>query len=197
LGPNGKTLAICDLTSLLPPTEFAKTVNSEDAYGLVWEDHALIFLRKHQRQFILVTQQGTIQAFDLAAGKRLHLSPEQRQQIREEAILLARKNLVDAPQLGAIQVGFLHDTASIPTLKRLLDDKTVTGWTNIKLSSTKTPQYDELYGVQLAAGQGLLTLLKEGAVDLITSRMQGANPGMRDEWRMLLKSVRSHTDVSQ
>lgn len=83
-------------------------------------------LRAEDGQFVLATRALTFLAFDTETGKRHDLAREEVGDVREHLVELARADL-DAPtswerEQGCQWVGILGDTASRPTLEKLLRD---------------------------------------------------------------------------
>jgi len=183
LGPRGDVLSFYTLEQVLTHDEITDYPLSESS--LWWSERALFFFRPQQTQFAFVTQRGTIRAFDLATGSMMKLTPDLAQEVRGEAVLLARQHLSsrdpDERVTGATIVGVLGDKDSIPTLKRLLDDTTDMG--------SVGPPMCTWYGVQAAAGEGLAALLGANAAPLLKAKLPHANTQMARHWVELLGRV--------
>jgi len=186
LGPKGKILSSYLAKNILTIHEMLKAEVTPSLSW--WRESGWCFFRPGQLQFAFVAKTATVHVFDLPTGRVVRLTATIQRAVRHEAVLLARKQLAspdyDERTAGAMMVGVLGDRDSIPTLKRLLNDPTVTG----TRSTGRSPGYP-FYDVQAAAGAALARLLGKKAAPLLEGKLRGANPEMARHWIGLLGEI--------
>jgi HEAT repeat protein len=186
LGPSGEVLNTFTLEQLLTAAEILDAPMSISS--IWWSQEGLFFLHRRQTQYAFFTRKGTVRVFDLVMGQRVALTPETERAVRSEALRRVRKDLAhsdpDRRMAAASQAGFLGDRSSIPTLRRLLDDRASGGRISWVFDG-QSGRY-ESHGVQYAAGEALLALLGSRAGLLFERQLIQAAPLQTAHWLWLL-----------
>lgn len=183
LGRKGAILGSYRLGDFLPKDEIQQAERT--VMSLWWNKHAWFSLIKDQTQFALVTQIGTVRAFDLPTGTLLDLSDGQRAEIVElvsqEAEAWVGSENAGERIRGITLLGGMGLNESIPAAKRLFHDKTRTGsvWRSGKPGA-------EIYGVQTAAAVALIRLMETDAIPIIEQELPDANWYMKEELLKIL-----------
>lgn len=113
-------------------------------------------------------------AFDLANGDQIPVSPQEAIQITAPFLASVRNNLhssnLDFRTLACRNVAALLDRQSIETLKKLLDDKSVTGNSAMEDRAPAVAIHD----VQTSAGYALAAIVGKDAAPLIMPHLDRA-----------------------
>jgi hypothetical protein len=182
ISATGEVLATYTLDQILrrgdPP-------GSDHTFGeVLWMRDGLFILRERQTQFAFLTQVGSLRVFNLATGRPLPASSPSVRAFRREALGRARAKLGSRDPKERLRatalVAALRDAASVPRLKRLLDDP----WTPRKgvVLIRRRYHYYPVYPLQLAAADALYTLLGSRSLPLLRAKQASANPTMREYW---------------
>ena len=176
LGDQGKILGSYELDEFLSFDEILQAERSVSS--IWWNRNAWFSFIEDDSQFALVTQWGTVRSFDLATGKLLDLSEEQRTKIfdavrhKPEAWIESEK--ASDRIRGIRMLGGTGLKEVIPIAKRLFQDKTPTD--SVKRSDGTIA---EIYGVQLEAARALIQLIGIDAIPIIEEELPKANRNMK------------------
>ena len=183
LGKQGKILGSYELDEFLSFDEILQAERSVSS--IWWNRNAWFSFIEDDSQFALVTQWGTVRSFDLATGKLLDLSEEQRTKIfdvvrhKPEAWIESEK--ASDRIRGIRMLGGTGLKEVIPIAKRLFQDKTPTD--SVKRSDGTIA---EIYGVQLEAARALIHLMGVDAIPIIEEELPKANRNMK--YKLLQRS---------
>lgn len=186
LGEGGKVLGSYELGDLLPQDEILRARRTVSS--LWWTDNAWFSFLENQRQFALITQNGTLRCFDLPTGKLLELTADQRATI--VATMLPQLNAWIESEKPSLRIrairllGGLGTEDAIPTVKRLFHDLTPTD--SIDHSDRPNAQ---IFGVQKAAALALTELLGAAAIPIIEQELIQANGYMQKQLLEILAGV--------
>ena len=191
LGDEGKILGSYELKDFLSAEDINQAERSVSS--IWWNQHAWFSFIEDDSQFALVTQLGTVRSFDLAKGKLLDLSEDQRAKIvdlvRQEAEAWVESQNAGDRIRGITLLGGMGVREAIPTAKRLFYDKTPNGsrWRSGRPSV-------KIYGVQEAAARALIRLIGVDAIPIIEEELPKANWAMREELLDVLEKLDMKSD---
>jgi HEAT repeat protein len=178
LGPEGQILGSYTLNDFLPVQDMLAAKQSVSS--LWWDENAWFSLLHDDRQFALVTQQGTVRCFDLPTGKLLDLNKQQHSEIvglvKQDAMKWVKSQEPLERIQGITLLGALGLADAVPIAKQLFQDRTPTG----NIGSSGKPAA-EIYGVQKAAGLALVRLLGADAFPIIEQELNTANWYMQEQ----------------
>lgn len=192
IGPAGRVLSSYRLADVLSATEISEVLHTVS--NIWWSSGAMLYLRYPQRQFVFITEKCTIHLFDLATGKPTEVTPVMNQQIRNERMPVARRELRSSKSDDRIraagQIAQLNDRASIPDLIRLMDDPTTERCAVSQNPDAKDGLY-RMYPVRWSAGIALVRLMGPEAVQHISKRIHDYDKYELTRWKWLIEHAKA------
>ena len=179
LGPKGNVIRGYELKDILTDHEIMRAKHTVSS--IWWSEPGWFSLMDGDRQFAFITQQKTIRGYDVRTGKRVRTDQKLRSRLLAAATADMMRLLSDprprTREYGATMLGALGARQSIPALKQLLPDWSVTATAGRGVWG-KPYQFR---GVQIAAAGALLKILGAEAIPLIEEQILSAGPDMQIE----------------
>lgn len=182
LGPKGNVLRSYELADLLTQDQILacrRTVSS-----LWWSEPGWFALSNGDKEFTFATHFGAVQCFDVATGQRTVLDEKKHAEVRgrvlSDVLPLLKSKSPYRKADAAVLCGALKATEAVPELNKLLGDRTPTSWQASGLLGVLLGGSD-YSGVQVAAAEALISILKTKAVPLIEEQLADATPATRED----------------
>lgn len=186
LGPKGEEIKSYELSDILNQEEILDarlTVSST-----WWSENGWFGFTPDGKRFAFITQRRTVESFDLATGRMLDVSPEEKaalfEQAKRDLAHLASSSDADDRSYWASMMGVLDAKDMAPQLRKLLGDTTVTSQTGRGLAPP-----EDCRGVRLAAASALASLIGPRAAADIEPLLAEENVNMREDLLSAIESI--------